>query len=157
MLLAKPIVKNKCWVVEEDGTKVGTILATEQGVTLVQGQKRERFASLKNLTMQYNIHVDKAKPQKVSDNSHGVYGYPCEYKMHNILWDVQKRVPVFTKSAKSKSFFCAGYYLIKFNVKWTKAYCPKLITLNRYLYKGPFASIEEVQTHLKYANGGRNV
>jgi hypothetical protein len=32
-LLAKAIVKNKCWVVEEDnGKKIGTILATPRGV-----------------------------------------------------------------------------------------------------------------------------
>ena len=33
-LLAKPVVKNKCWIVEDDGNKVATILANDHGVTL---------------------------------------------------------------------------------------------------------------------------
>jgi hypothetical protein len=152
-LLAKAVVKNKCWIVEDDGKKVGTILANEQGVTLVQNQKREHFASLKLLSDRHNIIVDKAKPAKVIKETHDVYGYPCEYKATNILWDVKHRLPIFTKGSKSKSFFCAGYYIVKFNNGWVKSYCPKLITLNRYPYAGPYTTQEEMQERLRIANG----
>lgn len=156
-LLAKQVVRNKCWIVEDDGTKIASILANEQGVTFLQGAKREHFANLKMLADRYNIVVDKSRPTKIAKDPHGLYGYQCDSRMHNVLWDVQKRLPVFTKSSKSKSFFCAGYYLIKFNLKWVKAYCPKLITLNRYPYQGPFTTAEEMQLHLKYTNGEQNV
>ena len=60
-LLARTIVKNKCWVVESDGTKVATILANDgnSGVTLVHDGQRERFSSLKLLSARYNIIIDK--------------------------------------------------------------------------------------------------
>lgn len=152
-LLAKPVVKNKCWIVEEDGHKVASILANSEGVTFVQGSRRERFASLKLLSERHNILLDKTKPKKVIKESHDVYGYPCDYNAQNILWDVQHRLPIFTKGSKSKSFFCAGYYIVKFNNGWVKSYCPKLITLNRYPYQGPFRTPEEMQEQLRIANG----
>lgn len=152
-LLAKAIVKNKCWLVEDNGKKFGTILANTTGVVLVHHGRRERFASLKILSDKYNIVVDKTKPQKVISESHDVNGYPCEYKAHNILWEVQKKLPIFTKSNKSKSFFCAGYYIVEFNNGWVKSYCPKLITLNRYAFKGPFKTQEEMLEQLRIANG----
>jgi hypothetical protein len=152
-LLAKAIVKNKCWIVEDSGIKVGTILANPQGVVYQHDQKREQFVNLKVLSDKYNIVVDKTKPTKVIKESHVVYDYPCDYNAQNILWDVRHRLPIFTKGTKSKSFFCAGYYTVQFNNGWVKSYCPKLITLNRYPYKGPFKTQEEMQESLRIANG----
>lgn len=154
-LLAKSVVKNKCWILESDGQKVGTILANPSGVVLVSdsSQSREHFASLKLLSDKYNIIVDKTKPQKVINQAHNVYGFPCEHKPNNVLWDVKHKLPIFTKGSKSKSFFCAGYYIVKFNNGWVKSYCPKLITLNRYPYAGPYDTVEEMQERLRIANG----
>lgn len=153
-LLAKSIVKNKCWIVENDGEKVGTILANQQGVTYVDSdQRREQFTSLKMLSVKHNILVDKAPPKRVITERNSVYGFPCEHNAQNILWDVRHKLPIFTKGNKSKSFFCAGYYIVKFNNGWVKSYCPKLITLNRYPYAGPYDSLEEMQERLRIANG----
>jgi hypothetical protein len=152
-LLAKAIVKNKCWVVEDNGKKFGTILSNGTSVTLVHNGQREKFSNLKSLSDRYNIIVDKNPPKKIITESHKVYDYPCEHKANNILWDVQHRLPIFTKGSKSKSFFCAGYYIVKFNNGWVKSYCPKLITLNRYGFQGPFKTQEEMQEHLRTANG----
>ena len=152
-LLAKSIVKNKCWIVEDGGIKVGTIMTNSEGVVYQHDYQREQFKSLKLLSDRYNIVVDKTKPAKVIKESHDVYGYPCDHNAKNVLWDVQKKLPVFTKGLKSKSFFCAGYYIVKFNNGWVKSYCPKLITLNRYPYQGPFKSQEEMQEKLRIANG----
>ena len=152
-LLAKAIVKNKCWVVEDNGHQIGTILATPRGVVYQHDAQREQFASLKLLSDRYNIVVDKNPPKRIITESNDVYGYPCEHKPNNVLWDVPKRLPVFTTGTKSKSFFCAGYYIVKFNNGWVKSYCPKLITLNRYPYAGPYNTLEEMQENLRIANG----
>ena len=152
-LLAKAIVKNKCWIVEDNGHQVGTILTNPQGVVYQHDHKKEQFASLKLLSDRYNILVDKSPPKKIVTEAHEVYGYPCDYKANNILWDVKHKLPIFTKGSKSKSFFCAGYYIVKFNNGWVKSYCPKLITLNRYPYAGPYDTAEEMQENLRIANG----
>ena len=152
-LLAKSVIKNKFWIIEDSGIQVATILASPTGVTLVQDGTRENFASLKLLSDRHNIIFDKTKQQKiVKDSTHSVYGYPSAFKVYHTLWDVKKKVPVFTKTLNSKSFYCAGYYIIQFNNGWLKSYCPKLITLNRYPFKGPYKTQEEMQEHLRNAN-----
>lgn len=152
-LLAKPVIKNKCWIVEDNGTKIGTIMANPSGVVYQNQQNREQFNSLKLLSDRYNIVVEKPAPKQIPAQAHNVYGFPCEHKPHNVLWDLSHKLPIFTKGSKSKSFFCAGYYIIKFNNGWVKSYCPKLITLNRNPYAGPYDSAEEMQERLRIANG----
>jgi hypothetical protein len=153
-LLAKAVVRNKCWIVEDDRqNKVGTIMTNPQGVVYQHNQQREQFASLKMLSDKYNIIVDKTPPKRVITESNTVYDFPCEHKPNNVLWDVKHKLPIFTKGNKSKSFFCAGYYIVKFNNGWVKSYCPKLITLNRYPYAGPYDTLEEMQERLRIANG----
>lgn len=154
-LLAKPVIKNKYWIVEESGNKIATIQAVEGGnVALVLDNKRELFPSIKLLSKQYNIEFVKAdKVKKIKPASHDVYGYYTPHMPYNEVFDVRRKLPIYTSSAKSKSFYCAGYYIIKFNNVWAKATCPKLITINRYEYQGPFRTVDEMNAALKAANG----
>jgi hypothetical protein len=143
--VAKPVVKNKYWIVEESGNKVATIQAIEDGgFSYVHDNHRERFASIKLISKKYNIEFAKADKQATS-KVHSVYGYPCNSKSFNEIYDVTRRLPIYTKTAKSRSYFCAGYYLIKYNSTWVREYCPKLITLNRYEHQGPFKTAEEAK------------
>ena len=62
------------------------------------------------------------------------------------------KVPLFAKSAKSKSQYCAGYYVIKFRKGWVKSFCPKLITLERYPFHGPYKTEIEMKAMLNTVN-----
>lgn len=151
MLTAKPVVTNKFWIVEKDGAKIATIQMAPDCVVLVHpDNQREKFASVNLLKDKYNIEFTKSKRQpKLVVSTFSVNGYPCEYNPCNSLFDVAKKLPLFTKTAKSKCYFCAGYYAIKFNQNYVMAYCPKLITLNRYQFKGPFMSKGETKDQMK--------
>lgn len=146
MAEAKPVIKNKFWIVEEDGQKVGTIQAVEDGVVLVQGQNREKFPSFKMLTSRYNIRVERVPKKAVSTNN--VYDYPCDCDPHNPIYDLKSRLPLYTKDAKSKSFYCAGYYLINVEGTWTSEFCPKKIILSRHDYHGPFKTKDDLTVKL---------
>jgi hypothetical protein len=154
-VIAKPIVKNKFWIVEEDGTKIATIQACDEGgFVYVHDNEREMFASIKLISKKYNISFVKAeKPKKVKQDVYEVYGFPTNSQPNNEVLDVQRYLPIYTKGAKSKSFFCAGYYIIKFSSTWVRAYCPKLITLNRYEYQGPFKTQDRMVEAMREANG----
>ena len=54
----------------------------------------------------------------------------------------------FALANASKSLYCAGYYIIKFRKGWVKSFCPKLITLERYQYQGPFKTETEMRSSL---------
>lgn len=142
---AKPIVKNKFWIVEEDGRKIGTIQAVPDGVVFVQGQHREKFPTFKLLSKKYNIGVDKAE-RKAKNKITSIYDYPCEGPVHNPVYDVKSRLPLYTKETKSKSFYCAGYYYVELeDNNWVTMFCPKKIILARHKYQGPFKSAKECQ------------
>ena len=148
---ATPVVKNKFWIVEVDGVKVGTVQTVDEmdgGVVYVHGDKRERYASIKILAKEYNIKFGKSV-EKVKPETYDVYGYPSCFKPYNTVYDVKRKLPLFTKNDKSKSFFCAGHYLIKFSGTWVRTTCPKSITLSRYEYMGPFKTEEEAKEAAK--------
>jgi len=153
--VAKQIVKNKFWIVEEAGEKIATIQAIDEGgVAYVRNTEREVFSNIKLLSKKYNIEFVKLEKVKHEPGTvYDIQGYPTPHRPHNVLFDVQRHLPIFTKTAKSKSYFCAGYYIIKFNHNWARAYCPKAITLNRYEYQGPFCTPEQMVSALRTANG----
>lgn len=156
-LLAKPILKNKFWIVEYQGNKIATIQAVEDGsFVYVHNDERKRYPSIKLLSTNHNVVFDQKSPgkkEKAVVIEHKVYGYPVAHKPWNILWDVKHQFPVYTKTSKSKSYYCAGHYIIKFNNGWVKGYCPKFITLNRYEFQGPYKTKFEMQEQLRLVNG----
>jgi hypothetical protein len=141
--------------VEEGGEKIATIQAIEEGgFAYVHDEQRELFPSIKMISKKYNIEFVKAeKPKKEKLDVYDVYGFPTNTQPNNEVLDVQRYLPIYTKGSKSKSFFCAGYYIIKFSSTWVRAYCPKLITLNRYEYQGPFKTQERMVEAMREANG----
>jgi len=48
--------------------------------------------------------------------------------------------------------YCAGYFCIHFDKGWVKSFCPKLVTLETYEYKGPFKTEIEMRQELSRAN-----
>lgn len=147
--IAKPVVKNKFWVVEDCGKKIATIQASDDGgFVYVHDEQREYFSNVKNIKQKYNIKFSSIEKTK-KENSKTVYGFPTTGKAYNQVWDVQRRLPIYSKTPKSKSLFCAGYYLVQLNCQWTEHFCPKNITVNRYKYLGPFKSKDEMNNILK--------
>ena len=142
-IIAKQVVKNKYWIVESEGNKIATIQAVDKGgYTYVHDNEREEFPSIKMLSKRYNIVFDNTIPKKIKQG-HECHGYPCVGKPYNQTWDVQRKLPLYTKQPKSKSIFCAGYYLINFNGEWSTEFNPKNIMISRYEFLGPFKTQEE--------------
>ena len=152
--IAKPIVKNKFWIVERDGEKLATIQAIDEdgGYAYVHDDQREVFPSIKLLSSKYNIEFARAEKIKTAVTN-DIYGFPTSTRAHNALFDVQRYLPIYTKNSKSKSYFAAGYYSIKLNTTWIQQFCPKLITLNRYEYCGPFSTAAAAQKETDERNG----
>jgi hypothetical protein len=152
---AKAVVDGKFWIVEEDDNKVGVLKLTEQKkfvfsskdtITVFDNKKKlfEAFGS--------NFFSIKKKEDNVENLDREVHGYPSSSAPYNPMYDVKKHLPLFTKSNKSKSVYCAGYYIIKFDKGWVKSFCPKLITVERYQYEGPFKTDMEMKHRLNSAN-----
>lgn len=151
---AKPILKNKFWIVEQDGQRVGTMNKTDDGFVLARKGDVHFYKSENALKKQFGKNFLMATIEEQSKTSpvNDVHGYPTRSRPFNSMFDISRKLPLFTKSEKSKSVYCAGYYLIKFNVNWLKSYCPKLITIERNEYYGPFRTELEMRAALKNVN-----
>lgn len=146
-MIAKPVIRNKFWIVENNGQPVATIQASPTGVVLVHNEWREPFPSIKLLSARYNIQVSRKLVQPIKKVTHkDIYGFPVSGKSYNEVYDVKRQLPFYTKTPKSKSQFCAGHYAVFINRRWVTYVCPKAITLNRYKYLGPFVNEEQAKT-----------
>ena len=147
-LHAKPIIDNKFWIIEKDGEKFATLRKDEENRFVLSNESGIKIYNNKtDLTKQFGKDFFIAKIVKESSNSEPleVHGYASSCLPHNSMFDIRKKLPLFTKSEDSKSLYCAGYYVIKFDKGWVKSFCPKLITLQRYPYKGPFKTELEMK------------
>lgn len=145
-MIAKPVVKNKFWIVENEGKKVATIQRCDQGVTWVCDDGRQKFDSFDLLKNQYPVNIGKWIPQKSVVDSHSVYKYPCDSLPFNTVWDIKHKVPLFTKSKKSRCYYAAGYYVMDGEI----VFCPKYIFINRISFTGPYLTRQEAEL---YTNG----
>jgi hypothetical protein len=145
---AKPIVDGKFWIVEEDGEKIGVLHKKENNNFMLSSKGKEKFFSKKTeLTKLFGKDFFETKVKTIISHQEirEVHGYPTSYYPYNAMFNIKKKLPLFTKSQASKSLYCAGYYTIKFEKGWVKSFCPKLITIERYKYKGPFKTELEMK------------
>jgi hypothetical protein len=78
-----------------------------------------------------------------------VFGYPVpEIETFKLL--ERDNLPTFTKTVDSKVHFAAGYYGINFtNGGWMDAFCPKVSTLRKYEFVGPFKNLADAQIAIR--------
>ena len=147
-LRAKPVIDGKFWIVEQDGEKVGTLHKKENNKFILSGNEGQSFFGKKEELIKAfgkDFFGTKIKTTVSAVEVQEVYGYPTNCYPHNPMYNVQQKLPLFTKSPDSKSLYCAGYYIIRFDKGWVKSFCPKLITIERYEYKGPFKNEIELK------------
>ena len=149
---AKEILKNKFWIVENNGLKFGTISLTEEQYILSTPSGTQMYHTEKELTSALDKKISWTELDITETVAKEIHGYPTNSTPYNPMFDVKQKLPLFTKSDKSKSLYCAGYYIIQFDKGWVKSFCPKLITVERYTTKGPFKTEIEMRQELSRVN-----
>jgi hypothetical protein len=151
-MIAKEILNGKFWIVEEDGENVATISYNDEKYILSDKDGTRFFENQKQLKKTLGNDVTWTALKIAKEYTKEVHGYATSCQPHNPIFDVKRKLPLFTKSAKSKSLYCAGYYVIHFEKGWVKSFCPKLITVERYETKGPFRTEIEMRQELSRVN-----
>jgi hypothetical protein len=107
------------------------------------------FIELEDLGKKYKIKLEKkAATNPTASTENSVFEFPSATPPFNSVWNCKDNLPLYTKKPDSKSLHCAGYYIIKFDKGWVEAFCPKLVTLHKYPYKGPFKSQSDARAIL---------
>jgi hypothetical protein len=149
---AKVLVPDREWLVTDNNKKIGAISKNKKGYVFYHKGKTVGFKNINDIKTQLGIALFEEGIKKVKndsiDKNYNIYDYPCSSKPYEPVYSVKEKLPLYAKSLKSKSRYCAGHYIIKFRKGWVKSFCPKLITLQRYPYYGPFKSEIEIKTLL---------
>jgi 1,4-dihydroxy-2-naphthoyl-CoA synthase len=147
-LIAKPVIDRKYWILQEDDRKVGNVEACAGGYQVKINNQVAQFKTIKMVEQRIHVQFEPSFKNKTKPVTNLVHGYPVAGRVCNPIWDVPKKLPLFTKTNKSKSWFAAGWYKVKKGRNWSIMQSPKLILLQRYPYSGPFKSKEESEQHV---------
>lgn len=151
--VSKVVIPNKEWIIKDENQKLGTIAKGKKGYSFYRKGQRFEFKNLDEIKKEIDFpSLEDAKKTTVEEIVNSIYGYPCSSRPFEPVYNVKKKLPLFAKSSKSKSQYCAGYYVIKFRKGWVKSFCPKLITLERYPFHGPYKTEIEMRSILNVVN-----
>lgn len=143
-LIAKPIVKNQYWVITDGKDKVGNVIADNTGFEVKLNGGTAHFKNTKAIEKAVNIQFKTlAKPNK-GDTPFDEY--PTTSKVYNSVLDVKRKLHLYTKTAKSKCYYVAGWFNIQQGQEKETVFCPKYIFVQRYPYDGPYKTKDEAQT-----------
>ena len=150
---ANTVLKNIFWIIEDNGKKVGTLSYNDDRYLYSCNNETCFFDNQKQISKKLGtIQWDGDVAKTLSPSEKIVHGFHTSVTPYNTMYDVKRKLPLFTKSSKSNSLYCAGYYIIHFDKGWVKSFCPKLVTLERYEFKGPFKTDVEMRQELSIAN-----
>lgn len=146
MIMAKSVIKNKFWILEENSTRVGMMNFKDDNYTIHIG-KRDYIAhdadELKKMGIEFVIR----------DLSHGghieVMGYPTDQEEVFNVKHVDD-LPTFTKKAGSNSVHVAGWYGLKFKNGWVAVLCPRLSTIKSNTFCGPYKTKMDLKSAMKH-------
>ena len=155
------IVKDKFWIVEDAGIKLGLIRKTRSSdfeVIMQDALDVIETLPFDALTSKYGSKILESKQVKKTESvEYGkdideVGGFPSKHKCFNKSVE-DNGIPTYTKTETSKVFYAAGYYGLAFpGAGWKNAYCVKRETLDNYKYIGPFKSKTQLEAEINRAN-----
>jgi hypothetical protein len=147
-LVAKPVIDKQFWILQDGDRKVGNVEACAGGYQVKINNQTAQFKTIRMAAQRINIQFETpARTIDVAKIVNQVHGYPTSGRVYNPMWDVKMKLPVYTKTNKSKSWFAAGWYRVRKGRGWSVVQDPKLIMLQRYSYLGPFHNMEVANEH----------
>ena len=149
------IVKDKFWILEDAGIKLGTLRRTKTSdFEVIIREDGFETLSLEDLTLKYGNKIFESRQvKKLESVEYGkdideVEGYPSKHRAYNKSLD-DKNIPIYTKTEKSKVLYAAGYYGLAFpGAGWKNTYCVKRETLDNYKFIGPFKSKSHLEAEI---------
>lgn len=140
--IAKPVLKNKSWLIFENGRKIGTVRAVNrQYLVKIKDRQMELAPTVDVIKNKFDVEFLRYQPADTKSTI--VSDYPVVEPVHNPVYNLLHRIPVYTKKLGSRCWYGAGYYAININGNWRVELCPKAIYLIRNKFCGPFKTREE--------------
>ena len=143
-LIAKPIVKNQYWVVTDGDKKVGNVIAEGSGFNVKLNGNNTHYKNTGDIKRKTQIEFQTLKTDK-NKVELPFATYPTTAKVYNSIFDVKRKLHLYTKLTKSKCYYAAGWFVMNQNGANEVVFCPKYIFVQRYPYIGPFKTEDEAK------------
>lgn len=145
-LIAKPVVKNQFWIVTDGNEKVGNVLADGSGFEVKLNGSKTHYKNTKSIERITNIKFENVsiKPKKQTPFNE----YPTTSRVYNSMLDIKRKLHLFTKTAKSKCYYAAGWFILEQGQEKKVTFCPKYIFIQRYGFTGPYKTKAEAESAL---------
>jgi len=146
-IVAKPIIDKQFWILQENNRKIGNVEACQGGYQVRINNQVSQFKTMRMVEQKANVQFETHKHFGNVAPINQVHGYPVESRAYNGIWNIPQKIPMFTKTVKSKSWYAAGWYRVRCGRQWQTVMSPKLIMLQRYAYHGPFYTKEQADEY----------
>jgi hypothetical protein len=146
MFKTHEIVKDKFWIVMSTHGKVGTLRRVESGYELFDQRDNSTryFSSFDEAFTEKSKNMEEDRAGSLAEINGFSTGKSKVYPVEDDM------LPLFKKTKNGKAVYAAGYYLIQFSgMGWQSAFSPKLSTLHKYNYRGPFLTEWEMNLELR--------
>ena len=150
----KEITKDSWLVItEKEQEKIGLLSTSRTGeFTLLSKGGKLNFADKDEVTGFFaeNIFDNVLQTAITEGTKYTVKGFPVDFDnpFEADSEDEVSPLPLYTKTKTSTVYHCAGYYCIKFPKGWADTFSPKLSTLEKYEYAGPWKGESEMKSNL---------
>jgi len=161
MVRLKKLTQSSWLVITDTNEKVGLLSEQRDKLKFIARAANAEFKDREDVSeffeqedlFQTVIEVKTENEEK----EYFVNGFPVKAGVaHEISDDeIETDLPVYAKSASSDSYYVAGYFCLNFDeAGWTHAFCPRYKTLDKYEWKGPFKTEDEMKAELRILKSG---
>ena len=153
-------ISDVAWLVNRGDTHVGILNKDVQNhFTYITGKDIVEFNTETEVVEHFGnvtLFTELDNRDTVVQDEYYVHGYLVDYpepfmiEEDHIEYD--PLLPMYGKLESCNVLYAAGYYCIKFDKGWKHAHGPKVATLKKYGYEGPFKTELEARQRMKYLN-----
>lgn len=148
------LITDKSWLVisDTDDNRIGLLTEIRDQYTLMIAGAKQQFLNKKEVNTFFNEDMFKSviAPAVVEDAPKDFFinGYPVNFDNPHEVIIAGKTLPLFSKKSTSDVYYCAGFFCIYFPKNIVSVLCPKMSTLDRYQFEGPFKTELEMKMEL---------
>jgi len=156
MIRLKTLTKSSWLVITDTNEKVGLLSEQRDKLKFIAKAANAEFndrEDVSNFFAQEDLFQTAIEVK--TDNEEKEYyvnGYPVKSGSAHEVKDksLETSLPIYAKTESSDSYYVAGYFCLNFDgIGWTHAFCPRYKTLDKYEWKGPFKTDDEMKAELR--------
>ena len=153
-------ISDVAWLVHQGPSKLGILNKdVQEHYTFITGKDLVKFYDQGEVVEHFgNINLFNEVINSLTKTAERVFikGFEIDYENPLIIDssdpDYMEDLPIYAKIEGKGIYYAAGYYCINFEKGWKKSHGPKLATLLKYGYEGPFKTELEMRQRLKTLN-----